>query len=104
MKEKRLYARFSTHKNARGLFKGKVRGWEECTIINLSRKGMGVIFHTREKIKVGTTIYLEIPVPWEKDPLSAAGELTWIKQEGNEFTGGIELTELLDDVKWSNLC
>jgi hypothetical protein len=59
---------------------------------------MGITFHTTETIQVGSTINLEIRVPSEREPMSVKGTLKWIKQENNEYSGGIELIEVLDEI------
>ena len=78
--------------------------WEECTVINISRKGMGIKFNTRKKINTGSIIHLAIIVSGEPDPIMTEGALEWIKQKENYFIGGIELNEELDDAKWDKLC
>ena len=74
---------------------------EQCTIFNISRKGVGLKFHTDKKIKIGTTIHLEVFVPRKSEPISVKGIVTWVKRCGDDFTGGIELSELLEDVTWA---
>ena len=102
--ERRIQARFAVYKDARCILKEKLRGWEKCTIIDVSRNGMGLIFHTREKINLGLTVYVEIFVSGDSNPISVTGELKWIGPKDNELIGGIELTELLDNAQWSKLC
>jgi hypothetical protein len=60
---------------------------------------MGIKFHTPETIDVGLTLTIEIEVPSELEPISVKGILRWIKPADNEFLGGIELTEVLDEIK-----
>lgn len=76
---------------------------EQCTIYNISRKGVSIKFHTREKINIGSTIHLEMFVPRKSEPISVKGILKWVKRSGDDFTGGIKLTEELDDVTWAKL-
>ena len=52
---------------------------------------MCILFQTCKTIKVGSTIYLKIFVPLESEPVNAKGILKWIKEEGDNFIGGIEL-------------
>ena len=75
--------------------------WNECTIININPKGMGVEFH--EDISVGSTIHLVIIIPGELETIVVKGILKWIKQRKNNFIAGIELTEMLDDIKFAKL-
>lgn len=102
MEEKRKFSRCITQLEARFLKEGE-REWEEATIINISRKGIGIKFLTSVKIYIGSTLHLAIIVSGEPDPIMVKGVLGWIKKKGNSFIGGIELTEELDDVKWAKL-
>ena len=97
--EKRSNIRFSTNLKARYFTGETVNNWEECTVFDASRKGMGIKFHTPEEIKIGSTINLETLVPSEVKPLNVRGTLKWIKQEANEFVGGVELTQVSDEIK-----
>ena len=76
---------------------------ENCTIFNISRKGVGLKFHTHEKINIGSTIHLEMFVPRRSKPICVKGILKRIEQEENDFIGGIELIEVLDDATWAKL-
>ena len=103
MENRRRFERFPTQREAQFfLIKGK--GWGQgCTIINVSRKGLGIIFRTNEEIDVGANIRLEIPDPLTTDTIDVRGELKWSKEIGGEFVGGIELSKILSDVKFSKL-
>jgi Tfp pilus assembly protein PilZ len=96
--ENRLHIRFSTNLNGRYFIEELGENWERCTVFDVSRKGVGIKFHTTETIQVGSTINLEIKVPSEREPMHLRGTLRWIKQEDNEYTGGIELIEVLDEI------
>ena len=95
MEEKRTFVRFFINLKARYCVKEKDEVWEECTIFDVSRKGMGITF--KPQINLGTTIFLAITVPKESEPLTVKGILKWVKQSRNCYMGGIELTELLDE-------
>jgi hypothetical protein len=99
MEDRRRFTRYQTHIQAQYFLKEKKDSWEECTIIDVSRKGMGIVFLTPENIDIGTTILLEIPMPTGLEPIHIVGILKWIKQSGNCFIGGIESTEILADLK-----
>ena len=36
-------------------------------------------------------------------PISIKGTLKWIGEGENNLVGGVELTEVLDEITWSNL-
>lgn len=103
MKNTRSFVRFDTHMRARYFLQEKNRGWEECTVFKISRKGMGLKFHTSEKIKVGSTLQLKIVTSKESETIVVKGVLRWIEEEKNDFVGGIELNEILDESKWITL-
>lgn len=96
--ESRLHIRFSTNLIGRYFIEELGKHWEKCTIFDVSRKGMGIKFHTTETIQVGSTINLEIKVPSEREPMSVRGTLRWIKQGDNACIGGIELIKVLDEI------
>ncbi|MBW2184699.1 MAG: PilZ domain-containing protein, partial [Deltaproteobacteria bacterium] len=101
MRAKRRFDRFLVQREAKYFSKEGLGNWQECTINNVSRKGMKILFHERNN--VGSTICLEIPVPGELVSISIYGILKWIEERGNDFIGGIELTKMLDDEKFSKL-
>lgn len=100
MKNTRSFVRFDTHIKAQYLLQEKNRSWEECTVFKISRKGMGLKFHTGEKIKVGSSMQLKIFASSESDTMMVKGVLKWIEKEGTDFVGGIELNEILDESQW----
>ena len=97
MENRRRFSRFDTQLMARYLIKEKKGGWGECTIINVSRKGMSIRFHSCEKIIAGSTFHLEIFVPTGLEPINVKGILKRIEQEEDNLIGSIELTEVLDE-------
>ena len=97
--ENRAAIRFDTDLKGRYFIKELGKRWGNCTVFDVSRTGMGVKFHTPEAIDVGSTITIEIEVPSELEPMSVKGTLRWIKQADNGFIGGIELTQVLDEIK-----
>ncbi len=76
---------------------------EQCGISNISRKGVGLKFHTGETINIVSAIHLEMYVSRKSEPIKVTGILKWIEKEGNGFIGGIELIEELDDATWEEL-
>ena len=95
--ERRQYRRFETHHKAHYLLKGGKGSWKACTITNVSRKGMGILLRAHEKVALGSTILLRPAPPIEPSPLYVIGIVRWIKKRGNDFIGGIESVEVLDD-------
>ena len=87
MKERRKFTRSMLPQKAK--FFG-AKGWEDCIITEVSRKGLGVKFYTSEKINEGSIIHLKVLVPTESKPVMVKGLLRWIKKMEGYFVGGIE--------------
>ena len=95
--DRRKFRRFETHHKAHYLLKDGKRTWKVCTITNVSRKGMGILFRAHEKVALGSTILLRPSPPLDSSPFYVIGIVRWIKKRGNDFIGGIESVEVLDD-------
>ena len=104
MENIRRFKRYPTQREARFFLRGDAGKGEECTIINVSRKGMGILFHTDKKINVGTTIRFDVPIATSFEAISVRGMLKWLDKTEADFIGGVELTQELSDVKFSKLC
>jgi hypothetical protein len=48
-------------------------------------------------------VLLEIFVPDKLEPIKVKGTMQWIKQEKSGTTGGVKLTEELDEVKLAKI-
>jgi hypothetical protein len=101
--KKRSFTRYDTHIKATYFLEERNRGWEDCTITKLSRKGMGITFHTDGKITVDSTLHLKVFTSDENEYLTVKGVLKWIEKDRNTFIGGIALCEILDEPKWLQL-
>ncbi len=106
MEERRKLSRFLLPLlKAQLFFEEKKECWQKCTIININRKGMGIKFHTHEKINVGSTIHLETSIPTEQEPTTVKGVLKWFEPLGeDDYFGGIEFTMLSNqggDYRWN---
>ena len=97
--DRRRYARYTTRVKAQYFLKDHNQEWTECIILDVSSKGMGIVFLTYKAIDIGSTILLEIPVHEGLDPITIVGLLRWITKKGNDFIGGIESTEIFDAAK-----
>ena len=103
MDERRRFIRFFSNLKARYRTHDDDRNWEECNIINASVKGMSIKFYTNRTINLGATIFLEIYVPTESEPITLKGALKWITEGIDYFIGGIEYSSLLDNSEFSQL-
>jgi len=93
----RSFKRFPVCHNGRFFSTGQNAGWRECTIIDVSRKGILIACPLSEKIAVGATVCLEIYVPKQMDPVNAKGTVKWVKETKHAVVSGIELCKLLDE-------
>lgn len=103
MDDRRRFGRFDAQLEAQYFIKEKKGGSGRCTIIDVSRKGVGIKFSKHENINAGSNIHLEVTIPTELDPVSIRGVLKHIKQEGDDLIGSVELNEVLDEEKFAML-
>ena len=99
----RSFTRYDANMKATYFVEERNRGWEDCTITKLSRKGMGITFYTEEEIPADSTLNLKVFTANENEYFTVKGELRWVEKAGNAFIGGIELREMLDELKWLQL-
>jgi len=106
MDDRRKYKRFPVQLSAQYLGENGKK-WKECSVINISREGMGIEVYMREKIHVGSILQLEIDVPVKNKQISVMGTLMWIKKlKGNpmfNFVGGVMLITIDPEDKWTLL-
>jgi len=95
--DRRQFRRFNTHQKAHYLLKDGKESWKVCTITNVSRRGMGILFQAQEKVALGSTVLFRPSPTVEPSPLYVIGIVRWIRKRGNDFIGGIESVEVLDD-------
>ena len=94
----RKYKRYPTQREARYFLQNTIADGQVCTIVNVSRKGMGIIFHTDEEISVGTIIEIEVPITKPLESISVRGTLRWVDRMEIDIIGGLELMNELSDV------
>jgi len=99
----RQFGRFDTALKAHLIFVGNGADGKECTVINMSRKGIGIKFHKREDIAIGSPIRLEVFIPEKSIPTSVQGILKWTEERDDMLFGGIECTDVLDEMKFSKV-
>ena len=99
----RKYKRYPTQREARYFLEGTTGDGQVCTIVNVSRKGMGIIFHTDEDMSVGTIIRVDVPITIPSESISVRGILKWVDSMDIDIIGGIELTNELSDLQLSRL-
>ena len=104
MDERRKYIRFPVNLNARYAEK-KGGSWKECSVIDISREGMGISIYSRESINKGASLRMEIIVPLKDGPIDMEGVLIWIRelQEDPSFNyiGGVRISSITPEDKWA---
>lgn len=99
----RKYKRYPTHREARYLPDNISGSAQLCTIVNVSRKGMGIIFHTDEEMRAGTVMHIEVPLTQCSEPIKVRGILRWVDRMEIDSIGGVELVNELSTVELSRL-
>ena len=106
MEDRRKYRRFPIQLSARYLEENE-KEWKECSVINISREGMGIEVYVSERIHIGSILQFEIVVPIKEEPIDVIGTLMWIKElKGNprfNFVGGVMLITIDPEDKWTLL-
>jgi hypothetical protein len=103
MNERRQLRRFSLKLKAHYTFEDKKDNWKECSIIDVTYNGMGLKFHSRETIKVGTPVHLAIVIDEALSPVRLKGVIKWGGEGADGYVCGVELTEIMEEVTWNNL-
>lgn len=98
MEEKRREPRIPTQRKAHYFLKESTSIWKECTVIDVSHRGMGIRFNTSEELYLGSTVIIDLTSSAARESLYVTGLLRWIEEGVNFFVGGIELIESLDDI------
>ena len=99
----RKYKRYPTQREAHFYLEDTSGSRQVCTIVNISRKGMGLIFHTDVEMNIGDAIRIEVAVPGSAETISVSGSLRWFDKMEIDIIGGIELVEELSEAEVSRL-
>jgi hypothetical protein len=91
--EERSFRRISLKHQAKFTLKEGKRGWEDCTIININRnlQGMGIVFHTQEKIPVHSIVIIDLLTNGKYGPIYVTGVVRWTEKRKSDFIGGLAL-------------
>ena len=99
----RKWSRAAVQLPAQYFIKGLSFKYRDCTIINISRKGAGVLFPFTEQLKEKTAIFFDFIVPKTSERLSVKGELKNKNSRHEGLVGGIEFVSLLPEEIFGNL-
>lgn len=90
IENRRAFSRFDTQFSAQYFLKERKGDWRACTVSNISRKGMGIQFHSPNTISTGSAIHLEITTPTALKSISVEGIVQWSDKVNGDLMCGIE--------------
>ena len=99
----RKWHRATVQLPAQYFIKGLSSRYTECTIINISRKGAGVLFPLSEPLQDKSSIFFELIIPKTFEQLSVKGVLKNKNRRNEGLVGGIEFTSLLPEEMFAKL-
>jgi hypothetical protein len=103
MDDRRKYIRFPVTLHARY---EDINGgdWKECSVIDISREGMGISIYSREAISQGSRLRMEILVPVKHEPVAMEGVLMWLRDSKDDphfnYIGGVRISSITPEDKW----
>jgi hypothetical protein len=104
MDERRKFMRFPVELIAR-YSESDVKDWKECSVIDISREGMGINIYAGEYISEGLILQMEITVPVQDEPIAVTGTLMWIRGLKDDprfnYLGGVKLLSIKPEDKWT---
>ena len=108
MKDRRKFIRFPVTTDAHYSEENKKEDWkQQCSIVNISREGMGVTVYLKAKLSLGCMLKFMVDVPEIDKTVSFTGTLNWIKALKGDpdynYKGGIKLITIDPEDKWALL-
>lgn len=107
MKDRRKFIRFPVRIGARYSEENKEDWKQQCSIVNISREGMGVTVHLKTKLSLGCMLKFMMDVPKKENSVFFTGTLNWIKALKGDldynYQGGIKLITIDSEDKWALL-
>jgi hypothetical protein len=80
---------------------------QQCSIVNISREGMGVTVYLKAKLSLGCMLKFMVDVPEREKTIFFTGTLNWIKTLKGDpdynYKGGIKLMTIDSEDKWALL-
>lgn len=104
MKDRRKFLRFPVRLSA-CYSEGNKENWtRQCSIVDISREGMGLIVYLKDKLPIGCLLHFMVDVSTKERSVCFAGVLSWIKALKKDpdynFKGGIKLKTIDSEDKW----
>ena len=107
MKDRRKFIRFPVRVRAHYSEENNEEEKTQCSIVNISREGMGVTVYLEAKLSLDAMLKFVVDVPGREKSVSFTGTLNWIKALKRDpdynYKGGINLTVIDSEDKWTLL-
>ena len=107
MKDRRKFIRFPVRIGAHYSEENYEDLKQQCSIVNISREGMGVTVYLKAKLSLGCMMKFMVDVPEREKSVSFTGTLNWIKTLKGDpdynYKGGIKLMTIDSEDKWALL-
>jgi hypothetical protein len=103
MDDRRKFLRFPLQLAAR-YTEANEDSWKECSVVDISREGMGVVIHSVEAICKGALVKIAIHAPVQDHPIAVEGKLVWLTELKDDprfnYAGGVQLKTISPENKW----
>jgi hypothetical protein len=107
VKDRRKFIRFPVRIGAFYSEENKEHTRQQCSIVNISREGMGVTVYLKAELFLGCMLTFMVDVPGKEKSVSFTGTLNWIKALKKDpdynYKGGIKLITIDSEDKWALL-
>jgi hypothetical protein len=107
VKDRRKFIRFPVKTGAHYSEENKEDWKQQCSIVNISREGMGVTVYLKAKLSLGCMLKFMVDVPEREKTIFFTGTLNWIKTLKGDpdynYKGGIKLMTIDSEDKWALL-
>jgi len=107
VEDRRKFIRFPVRTGARYSEENKEDWKQHCSIVNISREGLGVTIYLNKKLSLGCMLKFMLDVPEREKTVSFTGTLNWIKALKEDpdynYKGGIKLITIDPEDKWALL-
>ena len=107
MKDRRKFLRFPVKIGAFYSEENNEDLKQQCSIVDISREGMGVTVYLKVKLSLGCMLKFMVDVPEKEKSVSFTGTLNWIKSLKGDanynYKGGIKLITIDSEDKWALL-
>jgi hypothetical protein len=107
VKDRRKFIRFPVRIRAQYSEENNEERETQCSIVNISREGMGVTVYLKAKLSLGAMLKFMVDFPGRETSVSFTGTLNWIKALKRDpdynYKGGIKLTAIDSEDKWTLL-